>query len=82
MPCEPDLLVGIKMFELLDEDDRIALARVIDEQKLTEGQTLFQAGDPGDSLFIVQAGEIELFDKRHRRSTNHSYHSWPGRHVW
>ncbi len=63
MPCEPDLLVGIKMFELLDEDDRIALARVIDEQKLTEGQTLFQAGDPGDSLFIVQAGEIELYIK-------------------
>lgn len=63
MPCEPDLLVGIKMFELLNEDDRVALARVIDEQQLTEGQTLFQAGDPGDSLFIVQSGEIELFIK-------------------
>ena len=63
MPCEPDLLIGIKMFELLDEDDRTALARVIDEQKLGEGQTLFQAGDPGESLFIVQAGEIELFIK-------------------
>jgi uncharacterized membrane protein len=63
MPCEPDLLVDIKMFELLDEDDREALARVIDEEKLLAGQTLFQAGDPGDSLFIVQAGEIELFIK-------------------
>ena len=63
MPCLPDLLVGIKMFELLDEDDREALARVIDEEKLLAGQTLFQAGDPGDSLFIVQAGEIELFIK-------------------
>jgi len=63
MPCLPDLLVGIKMFELLDEDDREALARVIDEEKLVAGQTLFQAGDPGDSLFIVQEGEIELFIK-------------------
>jgi len=63
MPCLPDLLVGIKMCELLDEDDREALARVIDEEKLLAGQTLFQAGDPGDSLFIVQAGEIELFIK-------------------
>ncbi|HEY5403618.1 MAG TPA: DUF1003 domain-containing protein [Pyrinomonadaceae bacterium] len=63
MPCEPDLLASIKMFELLNEDDRIALAKVIDELKLPQGHTLFQAGDPGDSLFIVQAGEIELFIK-------------------
>jgi CRP/FNR family cyclic AMP-dependent transcriptional regulator len=51
------------MFELLNEDDRLALAKVIDEEKVSEGQTLFQAGDPGDSLFIVQSGEIELFIK-------------------
>src|SRR6266850_4764683 len=63
MPCDPNLLAGIKMFELLNEDDRIALAAVVDEMKLPQGHTLFQAGDPGDSLFIVQSGEIELFIK-------------------
>lgn len=63
MPCDPNFLTNINMFELLDEDDRLALAKVIDELKLAEGQTLFQAGDPGDSLFIVQTGEIELFIK-------------------
>jgi uncharacterized membrane protein len=63
MPCAPDLLATIQMFELLNEDDRIALAKVIDELNLPEGHTLFQAGDPGDSLFIVQSGEIELFIK-------------------
>jgi uncharacterized membrane protein len=51
------------MFEHLNEDDRIALANVIDELKIPEGHTLFQAGDPGDSLFIVQSGQIELFIK-------------------
>jgi CRP/FNR family cyclic AMP-dependent transcriptional regulator len=63
MPCTPDLLADIKMFELLNEDDRVALAKVIDELKIPQGHTLFQAGDPGDSLFIVQAGEIELYIK-------------------
>jgi CRP/FNR family transcriptional regulator, cyclic AMP receptor protein len=63
MPCDPTFLANIHMFELLDEDDRLTLAKVIDELKLSEGQTLFQAGDPGDSLFIVQSGEIELFIK-------------------
>ena len=63
MPCQPELLATTKMFELLDEDDRIALAQVIDEQKVPAEHMLFQAGDPGDSLFIVETGEIELFIK-------------------
>ena len=63
MPCDPNFLANIKMFELLDEDDRVALAAVIDEKAVPSGQTLFQAGDPGDSLFIVRQGQIELFIK-------------------
>ena len=63
MPCDPNFLASIKMFELLNEGDRIALAEVVDELSLPEGHTLFQAGDPGDSLFIVRSGEIELFIK-------------------
>jgi CRP/FNR family cyclic AMP-dependent transcriptional regulator len=63
MPCEPNFLANITMFELLNEDDRIALAAVVDELALPAGHTLFQAGDPGDSLFIVRVGEIELFIK-------------------
>src|SRR2546429_9816024 len=63
MPCDPSFLANIKMFELLNEDDRVALAKVVDELKVPEGHTLFQAGDPGDSLFIVNEGQIELFIK-------------------
>jgi uncharacterized membrane protein len=51
------------MFDHLNEDDRIALAKVVDELKVPEGHTLFQAGDPGDALFIVRVGQIELFIK-------------------
>jgi CRP/FNR family cyclic AMP-dependent transcriptional regulator len=63
MPCDPIYLANIKMFELLNEDDRVALAKVVDELKVPARHTLFQAGDPGDSLFIVREGEIELFIK-------------------
>jgi uncharacterized membrane protein len=63
MPCDPGFLANIKMFELLNEDDRIALANVVDELQIPTGHTLFQAGDPGDSLFIVREGLIELFIK-------------------
>jgi CRP/FNR family cyclic AMP-dependent transcriptional regulator len=63
MPCDPSFLVNINMFELLNEDDRLALAEVVDELDLPAGRTLFQSGDPGDSLFIVKSGKIELFIK-------------------
>ena len=63
MSCDPNFLANIKMFELLDEDDRVALAAVIDEMTVPAGQMLFQSGDPGDSLFIVREGQIELFIK-------------------
>lgn len=63
MPCDPSFLANIQMFELLNEGDRVALAAVVDELSVPAGHTLFQAGDPGDSLFIVRSGEIELFIK-------------------
>ena len=63
MPCDSAFLASITMFEHLNEDDLIALAKVIDELTVPEGHTLFQAGDPGDSLFIVRVGKIELFIK-------------------
>jgi uncharacterized membrane protein len=63
MACDPELLKDVKLFELLDGDDRIALAAVVDSIPLEPEQTLFRAGDPGDSLYVVKSGEIELFIK-------------------
>src|SRR5436853_102233 len=63
MPVDIDLLSELQLFELLNEEDRIDLAEVVDYVRLAAGDTLFEAGDPGDSLFIVRSGEIELFIK-------------------
>lgn len=63
MPCEVEMLAGIEFFEMLDEDDRTALAGVIDYERLDAGHVLFQTGEPGDALYIVRSGEIELHIK-------------------
>jgi len=63
MGCDPRLLSGVKLFELLSEEDRAALAAVVDCIHVTAGHTLFEAGHPGESLFVVRSGEIELFIK-------------------
>lgn len=60
MACDASLLTGIGFFEVLDEEDRKDLAPAIDYAKLPQGETLFHAGEPGESLYVVRSGEIEL----------------------
>ncbi len=55
------ILEDIEFFELHDEDDRRALARVIDHIHLQEGARLFETGDRGNELYIVRSGKIEIF---------------------
>jgi uncharacterized membrane protein len=63
MPCNADLLAEVKLFELLNEDDLNALSKVVDSAKIKAHEILFHAGEPGESLFIVKSGEVELFIK-------------------
>ena len=63
MPCDANELATVKLFELLDEDELNELARSIDTEYLRAGETLFNAGDYGESLYIVSSGEIELYIK-------------------
>jgi uncharacterized membrane protein len=61
MPTNADLLADIPLFRSLDELERTTLASMVDEVQLPAGQTIFEYGAPGDSLFIVRSGEVEIF---------------------
>lgn len=61
MAVEPSALEDVDFFKILGDEDRRELAEVVDLIKLADGETLFRAGDPGESLFLVRAGEIELY---------------------
>lgn len=63
MGCDVSLLSGIEFFELLKDEDRHELANVVDAIQLNAGDTLFHTGDPGESLFVVRSGSIELYIK-------------------
>ena len=63
MPCDVRMLANNELFEQLTEEDRAQLAQVVDLRELPAGTTLFQAGEPGESLFVISSGEVELFIK-------------------
>ncbi len=61
MPVDPTALAEVEFFSMLGEDDRLALSEVVDLVRLNPHETLFRAGEPGESLYLVRAGEVELF---------------------
>jgi CRP/FNR family cyclic AMP-dependent transcriptional regulator len=61
MPIDPEILLELKFFALLDEEDRRMLGAVIDMRLVSKGKVLFEKGDPGESLFIVRSGAVELY---------------------
>ena len=63
MPCDPQHLVDVALFEHLDEGDRARLAEFVDERQLPAGEILFRTGEPGDALYVVRSGEVELYIK-------------------
>ncbi len=65
MPADETLLEEVPFFKLLDGDERTALAAVLDETTIHTGDVLFRAGDPGDSLYLVRKGKVELWVKDH-----------------
>jgi uncharacterized membrane protein len=55
------MLADVELFEHVSDEDRARLAEFIDMRTLAAGETLFKTGEPGDSLYVVKSGEIELF---------------------
>src|ERR1051326_2913791 len=63
MACDVSKFANLNLFEHLNDDDRAALAGVVNSMELAGQSTLFRGGDPGESLFVVRKGEVELFIK-------------------
>jgi len=63
MTTPADLLAEVPLFKLLDDDARAILAERLERIQAPAGKTLFSRGDPGDALYVVISGEIEMFFK-------------------
>lgn len=60
MPNHADTLAEVPLFSLLDDNERAALAERVEVLSLPAGKTVFRYGDPGDSMYVVRAGVVEI----------------------
>ncbi|WP_138755014.1 SLC13 family permease [Paenibacillus sinopodophylli] len=54
-------LTGIEMFKGLSNMELAKLLGMLDKQEFVAGTRLFRQGEPGDRMYIIESGAIELF---------------------
>jgi len=63
MSVDPALLGGVSLFRSMDDDERRALAAVMEVQDFRAGDTVFLEGAAGDSVLCVVEGRLETLVK-------------------
>ncbi|MDP9372231.1 MAG: DUF1003 domain-containing protein [Chloroflexota bacterium] len=61
MPSDAALLAAVPFFQLMTDQERSGLAEVLRTVRIPAGRTIFEYGDPGDSLYVIREGEVEIF---------------------
>jgi CRP/FNR family transcriptional regulator, cyclic AMP receptor protein len=65
MPTDPSILTEVAHLRELNDVERAALAERIDLLRFAPGEAIFNFGDPGNALYIVRTGEVEIFVRNH-----------------
>ena len=60
---EADLLKEIPIFALLEQPEREELAAQLELVTYQPGDAIFHIGDPGDAMYLIASGTVEVFFK-------------------
>lgn len=60
MPCEPQELKHVPLFELLDEDEAHILAAQVEIKRFAPRQRIFKAGEPASHGYVMMSGKVRV----------------------
>lgn len=61
MSADAESLADVPLFALLDGEERLTLAGLLEPKHVPARTRLFEVGDPADSLFLLRAGRVRCF---------------------
>jgi CRP/FNR family transcriptional regulator, cyclic AMP receptor protein len=61
MAAKVSILAEVPLFSLLDEDERATLAEMVELKSFDKGETIFAYGDPGEAVFVVHSGTVQVY---------------------
>jgi uncharacterized membrane protein len=60
MPCNPDELRHVPLFELLDDDEVQVLAAQVEMKRFLPRQRIFKSGDPANHAYVMMSGNARV----------------------
>ena len=60
MPCDPNELRHVPLFELLDDDEAAVLAAQVEIRQFAPRQRVFKAGSVADHGYVVMSGKVQV----------------------
>ena len=60
MPCDPQELKAVPLFELLDDEELAVLAAQVDRREFAARQRVFKIGDPPLAAYVVLSGSVSV----------------------
>ncbi len=60
MPCDPEELKHVPLFELLDDDELAVLAAQVDLKQFTARQRIFKIGEASQQAYILMSGSVRV----------------------
>ena len=68
MPCNPEELRHVPLFEQLDDDEAAVLASQVEMREFAPRQKIYKIGEPGERAYVVISGKIKVttFDEDHQ----------------
>ena len=61
MSTNVTMIAEVPIFELLDDEEREALAQMLDSRDFKAGDNIFKYGEQGGEIYILRAGRVELY---------------------
>jgi CRP/FNR family transcriptional regulator, cyclic AMP receptor protein len=60
MACNPDLLKGVPLFALLDDDETAVLASQVEVKTFAVRERIYKAGDPSGQAYVLVSGSVKV----------------------
>ena len=60
MPSSPDVLRGVPLFALLDDDELAVLAAHVELKSFAARQRIYKMGDPGERAYVMVSGAVRV----------------------
>jgi uncharacterized membrane protein len=60
MSTHAEILAEVPLFALLDEEERAVLAERVELVQFVKDELIFNYGDPGDAMYVIKSGEVQL----------------------